>query len=120
MPGASRDACLDATKMKCWMIREEQGLAPMSALKRPLPFVLVASGHGTFIVNRHDYHMIDAERGYGVGYDILNSSLYKPDEVANALYLLTLRREFFGDGVVAVDCGANIGVHTVEWAKMMQ
>jgi FkbM family methyltransferase len=92
----------------------------MSAPKRPLPFVLVASGHGSLIVNRNDYRMIDAERGYGVGYDILNASLYKPDEVANALYLLTLRREFFGEGVVAIDCGANIGVHTIEWAKMMQ
>ena len=30
-----------------------------------------------------------------------------------------MRKEFFGDGVVAVDCGANIGVHTVEWAKLM-
>jgi FkbM family methyltransferase len=92
----------------------------MSAAKRQLPFVLVASGHGTLIVNRNDYRMIDAERGYGVGYDILNTSFYKPDEIGNALYLLTLRREFFGDGVVAIDGGANIGVHTVEWAKMMQ
>jgi FkbM family methyltransferase len=92
----------------------------MSAPKRPLPFVLVASGHGSLIVNRNDYRMIDAERGYGVGYDILGTSFYKPDEIANALYLLTLRREFFGEGVVAIDCGANIGVHTIEWAKMMQ
>ena len=45
----------------------------MSAIKRPAPFVLVSSGHGTLIVNRNDYRMIDAERGYGVGYDILNT-----------------------------------------------
>ena len=31
----------------------------------------------------------------------------------------TLRRRFHGDGVVAIDCGANIGVHTVEWAIAM-
>ncbi len=33
--------------------------------------------------------------------------------------LLSLRRTNFGDGVVALDCGANIGVHTVEWARAM-
>ncbi len=35
------------------------------------------------------------------------------------MQLLGLRRQHFGDGVVAVDCGANIGVHSVEWAKGM-
>jgi FkbM family methyltransferase len=30
-----------------------------------------------------------------------------------------LRREFHGDGVTAIDCGANIGVHTLEWATAM-
>jgi FkbM family methyltransferase len=33
--------------------------------------------------------------------------------------LLRLRRQHFGDGVVAVDCGANIGTFTVEWARAM-
>ncbi len=33
--------------------------------------------------------------------------------------LLMLRREFHGDGVVGIDCGANIGVHTLEWATAM-
>ena len=33
------------------------------------------------------------------------------------MQLLALRRRHFGDGVIAVDCGANIGVHTVEWAR---
>jgi FkbM family methyltransferase len=39
--------------------------------------------------------------------------------VAMALTLLELRRNYFGDGVVAIDCGANVGVHTIEWAKRM-
>ena len=33
--------------------------------------------------------------------------------------VLESRRKHFGDGVVAVDCGANIGTHTVDWAKLM-
>ena len=35
------------------------------------------------------------------------------------LHILDLRRKYHGDGLVAVDCGANLGVHTVEWAKHM-
>src|SRR5262249_12083623 len=33
--------------------------------------------------------------------------------------LLSKRKLSRGTGVVAVDCGANIGVHTVEWARHM-
>ena len=87
------------------------------ATLRPLPFVLVASNHGTLIVNRNDYRMVDSNRGYGVGYQILNTGSFDPQEVGFVTALLTARRTGFGDGVVAVDCGANIGVHTVEWAK---
>jgi FkbM family methyltransferase len=36
-----------------------------------------------------------------------------------ALQLLDARKEYFGAGVVALDCGTNIGVHTIEWAKHM-
>jgi FkbM family methyltransferase len=91
----------------------------MNAIKRPLPFVLAASGHGTLIVNRNDYRMVDADHGYGVGFQILNNSFFDPEEISHALALLDFRRQFFGDGVVAFDCGANIGVHTIEWARFM-
>jgi len=33
--------------------------------------------------------------------------------------VLNLRRQYFKDGVFAIDCGANIGIHTIEWAKCM-
>src|SRR5215469_9756567 len=87
--------------------------------KRKIAFVLAASEHGTMIVNRLDYRMVDERRGFGVGCQILENAAYDASEVDTALGLLALRRQYFGDGVTAVDCGANIGVHTIEWAKRM-
>jgi FkbM family methyltransferase len=70
------------------------------------------------LVNRHDYRLTD-QGGYGVGYQLLNTSAFDPSEVDVALQLLDARRQAFGDGVVAIDCGANVGVHTIEWAQAM-
>lgn len=88
-------------------------------MRRKLAFVLASSEHGTMIVNRLDYRMIDSNSGYGVGLQILENAAFDPEEVELAVKLLALRRQHHGDGVVALDCGANIGVHTVEWAKAM-
>jgi FkbM family methyltransferase len=85
---------------------------------RPIAFVLAATNHGGMLVNRHDYRLV-GDGGYGVGYQLLNNSSFDQEEVDFALQLLNERRARFGDGVVALDCGANIGVHTVEWAQFM-
>jgi FkbM family methyltransferase len=87
--------------------------------RRKIGFVLAASDHGTMIVNRFDYRMLDDRRGIGVGFQILDGGSFDPQEVDLALWLLGLRRRYFGDGVMALDCGANIGAHTIEWAKRM-
>ena len=87
--------------------------------RRKLAFVLASSNHGTMIVNRLDYRMVNAEQGYGVGFQILNTASFDPFEVKLAVEVLALRRRHYGDGVLALDCGANIGVHTIEWAKAM-
>jgi FkbM family methyltransferase len=86
---------------------------------RKLAFVLASSKHGTMIVNRFDYRMVNAEQGFGVGFQILETGVFDPDEVNMALQILNMRRRHYGNGVVAIDCGANIGVHTVEWATAM-
>lgn len=91
----------------------------MLNIPRPAPFVLVSSNHGTLIINRNDYRMTDAKNGYGVGFQIMQNSCFDQPEVDFALELLRLRQAHFGAGVVAIDCGANIGVHTVEWARLM-
>lgn len=91
----------------------------MEPNRRPAPFILAASNHGTLIVNHNDYWAAGGESRPGLGRQILQAGCYDPEEIRSALSMLTLRREFFGAGVVAIDCGANIGVHTVEWARHM-
>jgi FkbM family methyltransferase len=71
------------------------------------------------IVNRFDYRMAAPDRGFGVGFQLLEAGAFDPVEVELALQLIEARRRFHGDGVVAIDCGANIGVHTIEWATAM-
>jgi FkbM family methyltransferase len=91
----------------------------MINIQRPIPFILISSNHGTMIINRNDHRMIDENNGYGVGYQLLNTSSFDQQEIDFALALIDRRRLNFGPGVIAVDCGANIGVHTIEWARLM-
>jgi len=91
----------------------------VNAVSRPVAFVLASTNHGTMITNRNDYRMVDAASGYGVGFQLLSTSGFDVEEVGFVKALLHLRRRHFGDGVLAIDCGANIGVHTVEWARLM-
>jgi FkbM family methyltransferase len=85
---------------------------------RPLAFVLAATERGAMIVNRFD-RCVTPHEIFGVGFQLLEHGAYDPGEGEILLELLNLRRRHYGDGVVAVDCGANIGVRTVEWAKHM-
>ena len=70
------------------------------------------------LVNRHDYRTTP-KGTYGVGHQLLNTGAYDQGEVDLAIKLLISRKENFGSGVVAIDCGANVGVHTIEWAQVM-
>ncbi len=86
---------------------------------RKIAFIVASTDHGTMIVNRFDYKMESEASGFGVGFKILNETSYEHSEISVGSFILASRRKHFGDGVVAVDCGANIGTHTVEWAKQM-
>ena len=91
----------------------------MRNVGRKLAFVLASSNHGTMIVNRLDYRMNGPDKGIGVGYQVLEAAAFDPVEVELALQLIEARKRLHGDGVVAIDGGANIGVHTIEWATAM-
>jgi FkbM family methyltransferase len=72
------------------------------------------------IFSRLDYRMVEPGKGFGVGFQLLERGAYDPNEIETVKQILRLRRKHHGDGVVALDCGANVGVHTVEWAKCME
>jgi FkbM family methyltransferase len=85
-----------------------------------IAFVLASSDHGAMLVNRMDYNHVMSGDYYGVGAQIMETGCYDPRDVENLKNLLVCRRNHFGDGVVAIDGGANIGVHTLEWARLMR
>jgi FkbM family methyltransferase len=91
----------------------------MTPAKRPIAFVLASTDHGSMIVNRNDFHAVRPDVSYGVGHQLLSQSSFDSQEVGFAKALLDSRRRHAGDGVVAIDGGANIGVHTIEWARHM-
>lgn len=74
------------------------------------PFILAAGRNETLIVNR---------LCFGVGVQFLAAASFESEERDLICRLLTKRREEYGDGVVVFDCGANIGSHTIAWAKHM-
>lgn len=82
-----------------------------------MAFILAATEQGTLIVNRFDYHQAETKDFYGVGHQLLETAFFDDVEVSFAVKILEIRRRYFGKGVIAVDCGANIGVHTISWAR---
>jgi FkbM family methyltransferase len=85
----------------------------------PVAFILASTDHGSMIVNRFDYKATASGGAFGVGLQLLTSSTYQRAEVNLATRLLDMRRRHFGDGVMLLDVGANIGVFTVAWSKHM-
>lgn len=85
---------------------------------RKVAFIIAATEQGTYLVNRFDFKSTD-EVTYGVGHELLEEAAREPGEVYCAVALLESRRDYFGPGVVGIDCGANIGIHTVSWARNM-
>jgi FkbM family methyltransferase len=86
--------------------------------KYKVAFVLGSTAHGTMILNHLDRQTMQ-EQTYGVGYELLRDSSYEFKECEVLCQLLEQRRRHFGDGVIVVDAGANIGTHTVSLARAM-
>jgi hypothetical protein len=86
-------------------------------------FILASTHHGLFILNRNDQIFYKNEEGkisgFGVGHDLLNHNVFNPMEINLGLFLLEASKKKNGENLIAIDCGANIGIHTVEWANFL-
>ncbi|HEG8512245.1 TPA: FkbM family methyltransferase [Campylobacter jejuni] len=70
------------------------------------------------IINHLDRH--DTPQGsYGVGFQFLNYGSFDSEEIDLCVNLLKLRRKYYEGYVFAIDCGANIGAHTIKWVIEM-
>ena len=83
------------------------------------PFVMVNTDHGAMIVSHLDY-CETPDGSFGIGYKLFEYGAYDPFEVETGIKILDDQRKKFGDGVVVVDGGANIGVMTVAWSRHMR
>lgn len=83
----------------------------------------ISGGGGNKTQNDNATQNIDssdeAQASFGVGFQYLASASFDAEEVMSSISLLHLRKQYFGDGVVAIDGGANIGAHTISWGIEM-
>lgn len=82
-----------------------------------ISFVLGSTKYGPMILSHLDYNPCGGEK-YGIGYSMLKYGYYDEEEVQFLMDLINLKRQINGDDVIIIDCGANIGTHTIPFGKM--
>ncbi len=93
----------------------------MGEIRQKVPFVLASCAHGTVILNRLDWRRLsDTHNEFGVGTGILVEGSAAPALLPILCTMLRARRERAGSGVMALDCGANIGTFTLEFGREME
>ncbi len=90
----------------------------MNLLPKKNAFVLLSTDVGSMIVNKNDYWR-NNDGIYGVGHQLFETSMYDNDEINLGYKILQLYSQIRGSGIVAIDCGANIGVNTISWGRFM-
>ena len=76
-----------------------------------LPFNVINSSHGKTIVNINDQY---------ISKEVISNRNWEINEVNFLKSILIQSRDKYGNGVVALDCGANLGVHTLEFSRLMK
>lgn len=78
-------------------------------------FVLASVAGHAMILNRFD----QAEDGAGIAASLLEFGGHEAGEVGLIAEIAAFKRAQHGDGVNIIDAGANIGTHTIAWARSM-
>ena len=88
-------------------------------MRTAISFVLGSTRHGPMIFSHMDFARTSEGNMYGVGAQLVHFGAYDRDQVDTIKSLLLLRRRAFGNGVVMLDGGANVGALTVDCATFM-
>ena len=83
------------------------------------PYVVLSTDHGSMIVNRFDYHTVGEKKSFGVGFQLLTNGCYDAPEIGFLKHILNSLVNDRGSDITVLDCGANIGVHTIELSKAL-
>lgn len=100
------------------MAEEPVPMLPMN----PIAFSLCATDHGMMILPTWDYYINpDGTNSVGVGHILRVNSCYDPDMLTIVASVLAKRHELYpNDEGIAIDAGANVGVYTMEMARVMK
>jgi FkbM family methyltransferase len=86
-----------------------------------VPFVLASTVHGPVILNAIEWHAMSKDHvEVGVGLGLLLNGEYDLALVSMTVGAIEARRRTHGPGAIALDCGANIGIYSMEWARAME
>lgn len=83
-------------------------------------FLLANTDNGVLIVNRNDVALNPSGTPFGVGAQVLETGEYDVDEINMLCRVLDFRRHYYGAGATVLDVGANIGIHTLAFARVMR
>lgn len=84
-----------------------------------LSFGLFSSEHGALILNRNDFHHTSNGGIYGVGWQVMHKGAYDVEEIALVKAELLRLKELRGANLTVLDCGANIGIFSLEMARLL-
>lgn len=87
-------------------------------MNRPLPFVLASTSIGSMILNHLDQNKTQ-NGSYGVGYQFLHTSNFDKEEIDFCMEIFKIKKQYTKDPILVLDCGANIGAHTIKWGIEM-
>lgn len=84
-------------------------------------YVLASTSHGPLIVNRNDENHNQEYGTYGVGWNLLETGSFYRCDIELLKEILQIKKKINASrrSTIAVDCGANIGVHTIEFARSL-
>lgn len=85
-----------------------------------VPFMLGATVHGPVILHTLDWKQgNDKSVELGVGLDLMIHGEFDLAMISLTVGAIEARHRQYGPGVIALDCGANIGIYSLEWARAM-